>query len=302
MLKEILADLYKEKFPKTKTVSVVIFTTDGGLLKDFEQHCLTKEIRFQDPLVSFDYKPYKVKDVETQSILELYPLVTNYEKCNVEVLSPLLVSSNLIKWVFLLDWSQLTQGSWMRYIETQISDLTDKGYTIDNENVVIFCMNSQYMYDIQRNDVRWEPYHFDYLQQCLRSQVYYLNGSLVYVDGERLNKDYCKLFIDLCLHEHGMDTERLKDYTEMVKFSEICIPFGMDSPELIKTLDEKFEPPRIRNKGFIEDHYERVIPSSKSTDQTPATETEGVPYLDIQKELKILYEESKQKSRENLHK
>lgn len=48
-------------------------------------------------------------------------------------------------------------------------------------------MNSDYMFELQKNDILWESFHFEYLQQSLRSVLFYRNGSLIYVDKKEIN-------------------------------------------------------------------------------------------------------------------
>ncbi|KAL3230955.1 hypothetical protein RNJ44_00594 [Nakaseomyces bracarensis] len=307
MLEELLKELYDKNFPEEELLPVVICSQSAVELKYFELQCFEGRIKFQDPVTSFDYFPYKVDDsVSQNTTLELYALITSFDRTHSKTFSKILDDKkDRVKWVFLLDWTQMCQGTWMRYINNQLNDLIENGYTIDNSNIIIWCLNSNNIYDIQRNDVRWEPYHFDYLQQCLRSQIYYVHGSLVYHNSERSRINYQRLFVDLCLYEHDHNNttnNKLKQYTEMVKLSEICIPFGMDSPELIQTIDENFDPSKVRSPDFIEKYYEKVIPSLELPSKHPIKVKDSIPFIDIQKELQIMYDHSKEKSRESLHK
>lgn len=131
-----------------------------------------------------------------------------------------------IRWLILLDWSIYDQQLWFEHIEECLKQLKDYS------TKTVLCMNSEYIYEIQKNVPSWYSYHIDYIQQALRWYCLNHNCNLIYTGSKQDN--FCELLRKYLTNEFEAED------VEMAKTTKLLIPHGYDSLNLIKTVDDTF--------------------------------------------------------------
>lgn len=294
MLRRALEEKYALKIGEIRTTTAVICSISTDTILDFEKQCLKPHCTFSKPIINLGYTYYDIpseyKEELNESIavnhrIDAYALITTFDETPIESIEPLISNDKSeIKWTFLLDWTELHQGTWLRFLSKQFESLESKGYDLKNENISVWCMNSDYMFELQKNDILWESFHFEYLQQSLRSVLLYRNGSLIYVDKKRNQLPLFEIFVKLCLHNRNDKYKSLNQFTEMSETSQVFIPFNSDSEDLIKTIDEEFQPEEVLKPDFMPT-FEKVIPYSKPKDEPHLPPIGELPHFDMNKEL-----------------
>ncbi|CAR27811.1 hypothetical protein ZYGR_0N02970 [Zygosaccharomyces rouxii] len=232
---------------------------------------------------------------------ELYSVLFPLQETSLECLKSFVdVKSSTIKWWFLLDWSLNDQKFWLAKLIKSLETLKAANVNLTAGSITISCLNTDHIYAKQKNTTTWHSNHVEFLQQSLRSFSFLEKCSLVYSDPNDSTRSGTQLFGQLIADNYR---EIQADFASATK---ILIPYGSDTPGLIKTLDESFEPLQVLEQIFITQRFEEFIPGEKlEGDQEKEEEEEDDedvhydidhPYsVDIQQELSNLYEKGKQR-------
>ncbi|GAV53805.1 hypothetical protein ZYGR_0AK03070 [Zygosaccharomyces rouxii] len=234
-------------------------------------------------------------DCELYSVL--FPLQENSLKCLESFVD---VKSTAIKWWFLLDWSLEDQKFWLRKLIKSLDTLKAANANLTAGSVTINCLNTDQIYTKQKNTTAWHSNHVEFLQQSLRSFSFLEKCSLIYSDPKDPTTSNTQLFGQLLADNYR------EIQADFVSATKILIPFGSDTPGLIKTLDESFEPLQVLEKGFIAQRFEKFIPGEnlegEEETEDEKEDDEDIHYdidhpysVDVQQSLSKLYEKGKQR-------
>lgn len=223
-------------------VSLVIIYRNKKTLKTFQEQYFK-----DDPTVKMDsdelYMTYTSVEI-CQKKVYIYSCVCNDKGLDwissTEVLIKKEKKEN-IRWLILLDWSIYDQQLWFEHLVTCSKQLEE--YPIKT----VLCMNSDYIYEIQKNVPSWYSYHIDYMQQALRWHCLNHGFNLLYTESKQDN-------FNSLLSKYVSNTFEEED-VEMAKTTKLLIPKGSDSLNLIKILDDSFN----ENECCVE-KFREVIP------------------------------------------
>ncbi|CAL9733769.1 cytoplasmic dynein intermediate light chain Dyn3p [Monosporozyma servazzii] len=224
-------------------ISLVIVYRSKDTLKSFQEQYFK-----DDPTIKIDseslYMTYTPAEI-CQKKVYIYSCVCDDKGLDwissIEVLTKKEEKEN-IRWLILLDWSIYDQQLWLEHVEACSKQLEE--YPIKT----VLCMNSEYIYEIQKNVPSWYSYHIDYIQQALRWLCLSQGFNLLYTESKQDN-------FSTLLPKYVSNMFEEQD-VEMVKTTKLLIPKGYDSLNLIKTLDDTFN----ENNCCVE-NFKQVIPS-----------------------------------------
>lgn len=162
----------------------------------------------------------------------------------ISLVKPLLSNANNIHWLILLDWSIYDQQLWLEHTDNCLKEIGNEG-----PRRTVLAINSEHIYEIQKDIPLWYSYHIDYIQQALR--WYCLqngNGSqgcdIIYTESKE--EELGMLFKKLLTNRFT------KEDIEMAQTTKLLIPTGHDKLSLIKALDDTFNEKQCTLQKFKE--------------------------------------------------
>lgn len=284
---------------------VIVCSPTIESLRSFEKTFLPPECEFSNhSMHSIGFTSTNLrKGLETEELVhcELYSILFPVQEIQLEQLEAFIdLKSSIIKWWFLLDWSLVDQKFWLRKLHTTVRGLKISNTNLKAGSITINCIHTDHIYKKQKNTTDWHSNHVEFLQQTLRSFSLIEQCSLVYSDPTGSIMSGIQLLGQLLVDNYR------EIQSDFISASKILIPYGSDTPGLIKTLDESFKPSEIQEDEFITQKFEKFIPGRKlQADQEEQEEADhsiqegeydiNHPYtVDIQLELSKLHERSKQ--------
>ncbi|GCE97647.1 dynein light intermediate chain [Zygosaccharomyces mellis] len=231
---------------------------------------------------------------------ELYSVLFPLQEASLECLKSFVdLKSTAIKWWFLLDWRLDDQKFWLSNLIRSLEVLRVANSNLTAGSVTICCLNTDQIYTKQKSTTTWNSNHVEFLQQSLRSFAFLERCSLVYSDPNDSTRSGTLLFGQLLADNYR------EIQADFVSATKILVPYGSDTPGLIKALDESFEPLQVLEQGFITQKFEKFIPGEKLeadedkekediNDENIQSDLDHTYNVDVQQELSNLYEKSKQ--------
>ncbi|CCE65577.1 hypothetical protein TPHA_0L02260 [Tetrapisispora phaffii CBS 4417] len=252
---------------------VVICTPSLETLRLFNSCCLPSN--FELTLESMELIGYSRGSVEskydanksekTSVDLQLYAVAVPLKKSSLQYLDVFLNNTGAgskdsgygsLEFCFLLDWEMQDQRNWLRNLQDSLAHLKSHGYKVEGDNLSIWCVNSSYIFKLQRNISSWRNYHIDLQQQVLRSFALENGCSLYNVNCEsETNTDTYKTNF---MAQVTREFDRVEP--ELAYFPNIAIPTGTDTQNLIATVDSQFSWETIKND---QEKYEMSLPAAK---------------------------------------
>lgn len=292
-----------------KRVAVICAPTIETL-RDFEKTFLPPECTLSNQSMSsigFGFNSLHNGDTMGNRLVnyELYSTLFPLEDYSLKCLESFIdLKSTSVKWWFLLDWNLDDQKYWLRKLIRSLDALKAANANLTAGSITISCLNTDQIYTKQKTTTVWHSTHIEFLQQSLRSFSFLKKCSLIYSDPNDSIRSGVQLFNQL-LNDNYREIQ-----ADFVTGTKILIPYGSDTPGLIKTLDESFEPLQVLKEEFVAQRFEKLIPGEKL--DTDEDEDEGRnekenddddacydihhPYIvDVQQELSKLYERGKQR-------
>lgn len=305
---DLLKKLNEGSEPRYKKV-VIVCAPNVDSLRQFEAHYLPNGLKSPNKTLNLLAYNATSSEVRTSSgrlehILDIdvysipFPVMdrsVDYVKAFVKLEEP---ENCSIHYFFLLDWSMSDQRFWLRQLNSSVRLLRDSGCYLPEGSITVCCLNTEHIYTWQKNTAHWLPRHIEFVQQSLRafcllekcSLLYSANGS----NAESLEAERA-VFIKIISRDFAEITP------ELVNPSNLLIPYGSDSLELIKTVSDSFDPTRVLQDEFIHDKFETFVPcvdNSSVREEDPSDDTKiCVPFkVDIQHELSKIYHNAQAQS------
>lgn len=244
--------------------TLIIIYRNNETLKSFQQQYFSCDSHIENCCASdfLSFGNIKLDDVSLDTYSCLFEEEEEEEGINfIEIVKIFLrsVRKENVHWLILLDWSIYDQQKWLDHILKCVKEIdgwNKEGNGHIGNNKTIICINSEHIYKIQKNLPVWYSHHIDYIQQTLRWYSLQKRCNLIYSEtGQTQLKELIKKIVDI---NNKFD---MKD-VEMAKTTRILVPYGYDTINLIKTLDETFN-----EEECTVEKYKKVIPAPSNKDR-----------------------------------
>ncbi|QLL30228.1 hypothetical protein HG536_0A00450 [Torulaspora globosa] len=285
-----------------KTAIVCAPTVES--LKQFEARCLPNGCNFANTTMSVLGFSSAEVDIGTtnkrrREILELdaYAISFPITAFALDYLTAFVDLKNAddysISWFFVLDWAMPNQRFWLQELISSVDVLSSSGACIPAGSMTICCVNTDHIYTWQKNTTQWLPEHVEHIQQALRSFCLLKKCSLLYyptlLPSSALSDSDKEAALNVLLGKLDLIS------ADLVSTSDLRVPWGSDSIDLIKRAPKSFEPSQVFTNEFKENFeafIPRVVAPSARSDEMPMEQESIAPLkIDVQQELQKIYDQ-----------